>query len=112
MKKLLTTTALLVFFIYVGSSSYATRLDDLIIQKDSQLNGLLLELLIAGATLDDPRLNASSELPENICMTAGLGGYTCTRGTNAPETVAEAAVLVPSMNQFQVVPLSGEYSIV
>ncbi len=100
MKKLLTTTALLVFFIYVGSSSYATRLDDLIIQKDSQLNGLLLELLIAGATLDDPRLNASSELPENICMTAGLGGYTCTRGTNAPETVAEALDMIPNKDRY------------
>ncbi|SVD23932.1 uncharacterized protein METZ01_LOCUS376786, partial [marine metagenome] len=85
-KPLLSTTALLVFFIYVGSSSYATRLDDLIIQKDSQLNGLLLELLIAGATLDDPRLNAISELAENICIAAGRSGCTSRGMYSHPET--------------------------
>ena len=100
MKNLLTTTALLVFFIYVGSSSYATRLDDLIIQKDSQLNGLLLELLIAGATLDDPRLNASSELAENICMAAGLDRSSCTYGSKRPETIAEALDMIPNEDRY------------
>ena len=89
MKKLITTTALLVFVLFVASSSYATRLDDLIIQKDSQLNGLLLELLAAGANLDDPRLNTTSELAESICMAAGITG--CSRGSfNHPDSVAEA----------------------